>query len=300
MKSETLGGTKTETLHAVDAESAARPRLSFFQRHESMILGGGAVVIALAVWEAIWSLTDWISPLFFSGPSAIAKQFRYLLLEGTLVADMKYSGKNFALGFALALVAGVVIGVITGWYRRIRLVADPFLNALYGAADHYLVRDRHVVQGFRRFYLSVLSNSREYRCGDQEYGRGPASSGARVLCFGLADFQDPGDSGLGAFHSDRSASGSRAGADRSGRWRDVWRKRRCWLPGCLRRPDVRNRHAVCGGHHHRVRRNRAHVVGRTAGAAFLALAAGAVEEKFRNSNFEIRTVFARGLRGCPL
>ena len=131
MKNETLGGTKTETLHAVDAESAARPRLSFFQRHESMILGGGAVVIALAVWEAIWSLTDWISPLFFSGPSAIAKQFRYLLLEGTLVADMKYSGKNFALGFALALVAGVVIGVITGWYRRIRLVADPFLNALY-------------------------------------------------------------------------------------------------------------------------------------------------------------------------
>src|SRR5439155_11466140 len=131
MKSETLGGTKTETLHAVDAESAARPRLSFFQRHESMILGGGAVVIALAVWEAIWSLTDWISPLFFSGPSAIAKQFRYLLLKGTLVADMKYSGKNFALGFALALVAGVVIGVITGWYRRIRLVADPFLNALY-------------------------------------------------------------------------------------------------------------------------------------------------------------------------
>ncbi len=131
MKSETLGGTKTETVHAVDAESAARPRLSFFQRHESIILGGGGVVIALAVWEAIWSLTDWISPLFFSGPSAIAKQFRYLLLEGTLVADMKYSGKNFALGFALALVAGVVIGVITGWYRRIRLVADPFLNALY-------------------------------------------------------------------------------------------------------------------------------------------------------------------------
>jgi NitT/TauT family transport system permease protein len=131
MKSETLGNTKAETLQGAEAESAARPRQSFYQRNESMILGGGALVIALAVWEAIWSLTHWISPLFFSGPSAIAKQFRYLLMEGTLIADIRYSGKNFALGFALALVAGVVTGVIIGWYRRIRLVADPFLNALY-------------------------------------------------------------------------------------------------------------------------------------------------------------------------
>ncbi len=131
MKSETLSSTKTETLQGVEAESVTRPRQTFFQRHEPMILGGGALVIALAVWEAIWSRTHWISPLFFSGPSAIAKQFRYLLLEGTLVADIRYSGKNFVLGFALALGAGVVLGVIIGWYRRIRLVADPFLNALY-------------------------------------------------------------------------------------------------------------------------------------------------------------------------
>ena len=29
------------------------------------------------------------------------------------------------------LVAGVVLGVIVGWYRRARLLMDPFLNALY-------------------------------------------------------------------------------------------------------------------------------------------------------------------------
>ncbi|HLH31528.1 MAG TPA: ABC transporter permease, partial [Terriglobia bacterium] len=32
-----------------------------------------------------------------------------------------------------ALVSGVVLGVIVGWYRRFRLIADPFLNALYAA-----------------------------------------------------------------------------------------------------------------------------------------------------------------------
>jgi ABC-type nitrate/sulfonate/bicarbonate transport system permease component len=107
-----------------------KPKQSFYRRHEALILGGTAVVITIAVWQALWSAGK-ISPLFLSGPSAIAKQFRYGLQHGTLLADMAYSGTNFAIGFALALVAGVVAGVIIGWYRTVRLIFDPFLNALY-------------------------------------------------------------------------------------------------------------------------------------------------------------------------
>jgi NitT/TauT family transport system permease protein len=44
---------------------------------------------------------------------------------------MGYSGLNFLIGFAIALVSGVVLGVIIGWYRKARLLFDPFLNALY-------------------------------------------------------------------------------------------------------------------------------------------------------------------------
>ncbi len=114
----------------VKTERAAGPRQSFYERHEALILGGSAVVIVLAVWEAIWD-AGWISPLFFSGPSAVARQFRETLVKGTLLADMAYSGRNFAVGLVLATVGGVVLGVIVGWYRRIRLLLDPFLNALY-------------------------------------------------------------------------------------------------------------------------------------------------------------------------
>ncbi len=127
---------KTETTLApphIQTESSARPRQTFYQRYEGTILGGGAVLIVIGIWQAIWSYTDWISPLFFSGPSAIAKQFWISLTQGNLLADLAFSGKNFAIGFAIALVSGVVLGVIVGWYRRIRLIADPFLNALYAA-----------------------------------------------------------------------------------------------------------------------------------------------------------------------
>jgi NitT/TauT family transport system permease protein len=128
---------KTETTlaqpHIKKAEPSKRPRQSFYQQYEGAILGGGAVLIAIGIWQAIWSYTNWISPLFFSGPSAIAKAFWTSLTQGNLLADLTFSGKNFAIGFGLALVSGVVLGVIVGWYRRFRLIADPFLNALYAA-----------------------------------------------------------------------------------------------------------------------------------------------------------------------
>jgi NitT/TauT family transport system permease protein len=127
---------KTETTlvqpHIKKARPSGRPRKSFYREHEGAILGGGAVLIVIGIWQAIWSHGS-ISPLFFSGPSAIAKQFWISLTQGTLLADLAFSGKNFAIGFGLALVAGVVLGVLVGWYRRFRLIADPFLNALYAA-----------------------------------------------------------------------------------------------------------------------------------------------------------------------
>ena len=88
------------------------------------------MVVILGIWQAFWSAGK-ISPLFMSGPSAIVRQFHELWVRGTLLSDLAYSGRNFAVGFAMALVAGVVLGLIVGWYRRVRLLADPFLNALF-------------------------------------------------------------------------------------------------------------------------------------------------------------------------
>jgi NitT/TauT family transport system permease protein len=111
-------------------KSSGRPKDTFYQRNESLILGGGSVLIAIALWEAAWE-AGWIKRLFFSGPSAIAKQFVYTWTQGTLKSDLIYSGTNFLLGFAGAVIAGVVLGVIVGWYKRVAMILDPFLNALY-------------------------------------------------------------------------------------------------------------------------------------------------------------------------
>ena len=112
------------------SEPAARLHQSFYQRHESLILGGGSIVVILGLWEAAWK-ARLISPLFFSGPSAIARQMAYAWTKGHLKSDLVYSGTNFILGFAAAVVAGVTLGILIGWYRKLRMLLDPTLTALY-------------------------------------------------------------------------------------------------------------------------------------------------------------------------
>ena len=113
-----------------DPDLLPPPRRSFYQRHEAAILGGSAVLIALIVWEALWEAGK-ISPLFFTGPSQVVQRFGAEWTEGRLKQDMLYSGRNFVIGVGLAIVAGVVLGVVIGWYRRLAMIVEPFLTALY-------------------------------------------------------------------------------------------------------------------------------------------------------------------------
>lgn len=123
-----------QALPAVRGGSAAklpvrRPR-SFYSRHEALVLGGSAVLVAVVFWEALWS-AGMIQPLFGTGPSAIAARLWITLSNGSLLENVTYSGRNFLVGFSMAAAAGVALGIPIGWYRRLRYVADPFVSAFY-------------------------------------------------------------------------------------------------------------------------------------------------------------------------
>ena len=104
-----------------EVELHDRPRRSFYLKYEGVILGGTATVVAIAIWQAIWSAGK-ISPLFFTGPSQIVTRFVEEWTHGRLKSDMAYSGTNFLVGVSLAILSGVVVGVIIGWYRRVAMV----------------------------------------------------------------------------------------------------------------------------------------------------------------------------------
>lgn len=155
---------KTETLATTPPREVPKRRRSFYKDYEAVILGGSAVVIVLAAWEAAWQYgrgysvgsEPLISALFFTGPSAVVGAFRDTWASGQLQSDLIHSGGNFAIGFSAALVAGVVLGIVVGWYRTIRLLLDPFLNAFYATPRIALVPLIIIMFGIGRLPAIVI------------------------------------------------------------------------------------------------------------------------------------------------
>ena len=105
-------------------------RRSFYERNRNFIVGCISVAITMILWEGAWQ-AGWISPLFFSGPSSIAVRFVELVADGTLAKHAAYSGTNFAIGFILAVIVAVPLGIVLGWYRLLLAAFDPLITALY-------------------------------------------------------------------------------------------------------------------------------------------------------------------------
>ena len=155
---------KTETLAATAIEVKPKRRRSFYREYEALILGGSAVLIVLFAWETIWQYgrgyrldsEPMISALFFTGPSAVWRAFLNTWASGQLQSDLLHSGGNFAIGFSSALLAGVVLGIVIGWYRTIRLLLDPFLNAFYATPRIALVPLIIIIFGIGRLPAIVI------------------------------------------------------------------------------------------------------------------------------------------------
>ena len=133
-------------------KSSGRPHQSFYAKHEAVILGGLSIVLIIGVWQAFWS-AGMISPLFFSSPSAIVKQFRYTLVEGTLLSDMKYSGTNFAIGFVLAVITGVIAGVLI-WSKVFIVFLSAFFPILVNTVGGVRALDRDLLRAAKAYCAS--------------------------------------------------------------------------------------------------------------------------------------------------
>jgi ABC-type nitrate/sulfonate/bicarbonate transport system permease component len=111
-------------------EDGGAPKVSLWRRSENFLLGTGAVIAFLLFWE-ISVLSGWANPLFTSSPSRIFAAGFEMFADGSIYPDLAVSGEEFALGYGLAVIVGVPVGILMGWYSRLNAVLDPFVNALY-------------------------------------------------------------------------------------------------------------------------------------------------------------------------
>ena len=106
------------------------PPQSFLLRHEQLVIGVVTVLVFLVLWQAVANARIW-PRYFLPGPSDVAVAFGELVAEGELAQDLAMSGQEFVIGYALAAVIGIVLGLLLGWYRRARYALDPFITFFY-------------------------------------------------------------------------------------------------------------------------------------------------------------------------
>jgi len=118
---------------------------TWFKRNESKVIGTISVTTFLVLWQSLgfvraaWpqgivlgGLKLAVPPtLFLPVPSEVILAFRDLVQGGELAQDVAVSLQEFAIGYVLAVVVGVLLGLGIGWYRRFSYAVDPFITFFY-------------------------------------------------------------------------------------------------------------------------------------------------------------------------
>ena len=118
-----------EVLMDVSVAEASKLR-KFYLNNEKWLLGILSVGLFLSTWEIIGGFNI-INPIFLSYPTAIARAGYNMFASGEIYRDLGVSGTEFIIGYGLAVVTGVPVGILAGWYRRLNHIIDPYLSALY-------------------------------------------------------------------------------------------------------------------------------------------------------------------------
>ena len=94
------------------------------------LVGVGSVVGLLVLWQVMADL-NWVDPATSSSPSNVWDTARQMISDGTLGSAVASSGKLYGVGFGIAIVIGVLGGIVLGWVRILGAIFDPWIAILY-------------------------------------------------------------------------------------------------------------------------------------------------------------------------
>jgi len=93
-------------------------------------LGLFGIVAFFLAWEVATRFRI-LNPFYFPPFSQIIAKGYELFVSGMIWEHMVFSLTNFSIGFAIATVLGIVIGIPMGWYKNISRTFDPLLSGIY-------------------------------------------------------------------------------------------------------------------------------------------------------------------------
>ena len=86
----------------------------------------------LAIWQFIGVFVIKNS-LFLATPLASANAIVELWRKGELQQNMIVSFEEFIIGFAIAVVAGIIVGLLTASFEPVKLILTPWISGFYAS-----------------------------------------------------------------------------------------------------------------------------------------------------------------------
>jgi ABC-type nitrate/sulfonate/bicarbonate transport system permease component len=139
MAAPTLRSTPTEYQSSGDGliRGIQPPRRGGFRLGEHPnVIRATTVGTFLIVWELYGRS---LNPIFLSYPTAIALAAADLFASGELVAALLKSLQGLVIGYTLAVIVGITLGILMGRYRSVYYALDPFIVALYATPGVALI-----------------------------------------------------------------------------------------------------------------------------------------------------------------
>ena len=111
---------------------------SRLRQYEPLIIGTLSVVLALTAWQLVANARIY-SVLFLPGPWDVAQAFVKLFQSDDIWLDIGTSGAEMGIGYGMAVVVGLAVGLLMGWYTRFQFALDPFVNFFYSTPRIVLI-----------------------------------------------------------------------------------------------------------------------------------------------------------------
>jgi ABC-type nitrate/sulfonate/bicarbonate transport system permease component len=103
------------------------PKKSFWTGRETYIQVA-VVIVVLAIWQLVGKK---VGDFILAPPSALITAAFEITKSGELLRATLDSIYGLLIGFAAALIIGIGLGFLMGWYRPLAIILDPFVSALY-------------------------------------------------------------------------------------------------------------------------------------------------------------------------
>lgn len=96
----------------------------------NIVLSLTGVAGFIIIWQ-ILSATKTVDPIFISSPDEVLREFFEMFANKTIFPHLLISIEEFILGFSLASILGIGLGVLIGWYRKLYITSSLLIYALY-------------------------------------------------------------------------------------------------------------------------------------------------------------------------